>query len=51
LLVIIHQATGWGQSGWIEMLIYGVAVTVVWSGIDYVITWSRRARKLGTSPE
>jgi len=51
LLVIVHQATGWGDSGWIEMLIYAVAVTVVWSGIDYVITWSRRARNAGTSPE
>jgi len=51
LLVIVHQATGWGDSGWIEMLIYAVAITVVWSGIDYVITWSRRARNAGTSPE
>ena len=51
LLVIIHQATGWGESGWIEILIYAVAVTVVWSGIDYVITWSRRARNAGTPPE
>ena len=49
LLVIIHQATGWGESGWVDMLIYAVAVTVVWSGIDYVITWSRRARDAGTS--
>ena len=51
LLVIIHQATGWGESDWIELLIYAVAVTVVWSGIDYVITWSRRARHAGTPPE
>ncbi|MEN8763139.1 MAG: CDP-alcohol phosphatidyltransferase family protein [Thiogranum sp.] len=51
LLVIIHQATGWGESGWIAMLTVGVAVTVVWSGIDYVITWSRRARKAGNSTE
>jgi len=49
LLVIIHQATGWGESGWVDMLIYAVAVTVVWSGIDYVITWSRRARDAGSS--
>jgi len=51
LLVIIHQATGWGESGWIEVLIYAVAVTVVWSGIDYVVTWSRRARNAGSSAE
>ena len=49
LLVIIHQATGWGEGGWVDMLIYAVAVTVVWSGIDYVITWSRCARDAGTS--
>ena len=51
LLVIIHQATGWGERDWIEILVYAVAVTVVWSGIDYVITWSRRARSAGTPPE
>ena len=48
LLVIVHHATGWGESAWIAMLIYAVSVTVVWSGIDYVITWSRRARNAGT---
>lgn len=45
LLLIVHQASGWGQAGWIDMLVYAVTVTVVWSGIDYVITWSRRARR------
>ncbi len=45
LLVIVNQAMGWGQAGWIEVLVYAVTVTVVWSGFDYVITWSRRARK------
>ena len=44
LLVIIQQATGWGQRDWVELLIYLVSVTTLWSGIDYVITWSRRAR-------
>jgi cardiolipin synthase len=51
LLVIVHEAWGWGQSDWIGVLIYAVAVTVVWSGTDYVITWSRRARRAGTPPE
>jgi cardiolipin synthase len=51
LLVIVHEAWGWGQSGWIDVLIYAVAVTVIWSGTDYVITWSRRARRAGTPPE
>ena len=51
LLVIVHQATGWGQRDWIAMLTYAVAATVVWSGIDYVITWSRRARNAGTPAE
>lgn len=44
LLVIVQQATGWGEPGWIQILIYVVAVTTIWSGIDYVVTWSRRAR-------
>ena len=51
LLVIVHEAWGWGQSAWIGVLIYAVAVTVIWSGTDYVITWSRRARRAGTPPE
>jgi len=44
LLVIVQQAAGWGEPGWIQILIYVVAVTTIWSGIDYVVTWSRRAR-------
>ena len=45
LLVIVQQAIAWGQPGWIDILTYAVTVTVVWSGRDYVITWSRRARR------
>lgn len=51
LLVIVHHATGWGESAWIATLIYAVSVTVVWSGMDYVVTWSRRARNAGNSAE
>jgi cardiolipin synthase len=45
LLVIVHQATGWELAAWIRVLIYAVTLTIVWSGIDYVVTWSRRARQ------
>jgi cardiolipin synthase len=51
LQVILFEAWGWGQRGWIDALIYAVAVTVIWSGTDYVITWSRRARQAGTRRE
>ncbi len=44
LLVIVHQATDWGRAHWIDWLIYAVTVSVIWSGLDYVITWTRRAR-------
>ena len=44
LLVIVQQASGRGQPEWITPLIYAVSVTTLWSGIDYVITWSLRAR-------
>lgn len=45
LLVIVGQATGWHRDGWIDYLVYAVTVTTVWSGSDYVVTWSRRARQ------
>jgi cardiolipin synthase len=44
LLVIVQQITPWVGADWIQLLIYAVTVSVVWSGLDYVITWSRRAR-------
>jgi cardiolipin synthase len=28
---------------WLDVLLYGVLVTTVWSGFDYVWTWSRKA--------
>lgn len=45
LLVILHQATGFGDSAWTSWLVYAVTVSIIWSGLDYVITWGRRARK------
>jgi cardiolipin synthase len=44
LLVIIQQLAPWIESSWIRLLIYAVTISVVWSGMDYVVTWSRRAR-------
>lgn len=44
LLVIVNLATGYGETVWINWLVYAVTVSIVWSGVDYVITWSRRAR-------
>ncbi|TCK17835.1 cardiolipin synthase [Thiogranum longum] len=44
LLVIFHQATGYGDSQWITWLVYAVTLSILWSGLDYVITWGRRAR-------
>ncbi|VAW83338.1 CDP-diacylglycerol--glycerol-3-phosphate 3-phosphatidyltransferase [hydrothermal vent metagenome] len=44
LLVLFNQATGYGDSQWIAWLVYAVTVSIVWSGLDYVITWGRRAR-------
>ncbi len=45
LLVITSQALGWDAQALLSALIYAVSVTVLWSGTDYVITWSRRARE------
>lgn len=44
LLVITQQAIGWGQERWVAWLIYAVTISVIWSGLDYVFTWTRRAR-------
>lgn len=45
LLLIFQQVTPWVEASWIHLLIYAVTVSVVWSGVDYVVTWSRRARR------
>ncbi len=44
LLVIVHEASGYGETRWIDWLVYAVTASIVWSGVDYVITWGRRAR-------
>ena len=44
LLVIVQQLAPWVDEVWVRGLIYAVTVSVVWSGLDYVVTWSRRAR-------
>ncbi|MGD8937527.1 MAG: CDP-alcohol phosphatidyltransferase family protein, partial [Thiogranum sp.] len=45
LLVIVQQLVPWVNDVWIRVLIYAVTLSVVWSGLDYVVTWSRRARQ------
>lgn len=44
LLVIVNQGFQWGDQSWVNVMVYVVTVTTVWSGIDYVVTWGRRAR-------
>lgn len=44
LLVIVRQLNDWFAPVWVTVLIYAVTVSVIWSGVDYVITWGRRAR-------
>lgn len=44
LLVIVNQGFQWGDGRWVDVLVYVVTLTTVWSGIDYVVTWGRRAR-------
>jgi len=45
LVVILETASLWVQPGWSGPLVYAVAVTTLWSGVDYVVRWSRRARR------
>lgn len=47
LLVISGRAFELEVSELLEIMIYAVAVTTVWSGVDYVITWGRRAQTQG----
>jgi hypothetical protein len=41
----VQQLVPWVNDVWIRVLIYAVTLSVVWSGLDYVVTWSRRARQ------
>ena len=45
LSVLFSQAVAALPGWWIEALIYGVLVIIVWSGAGYVWTWGRRAWK------
>jgi cardiolipin synthase len=45
LLVLVQQITVWIPASWIGVLTFAVTVSVIWSGLDYVVTWSRRARQ------
>lgn len=45
LLVIAARALGWEIPALLGALIYAVGVSTVWSGVDYVITWTRLARR------
>jgi cardiolipin synthase len=45
LLVITQQLNDWFAPVLATVLIYAVTVSVVWSGLDYIITWGRRARR------
>jgi cardiolipin synthase len=43
LAVMFSQAIRALPSFWMDVLIYGVLLTTLWSGLDYVWTWGRRA--------
>ncbi|MGD8615148.1 MAG: CDP-alcohol phosphatidyltransferase family protein [Gammaproteobacteria bacterium] len=45
LLIIFGQLSPWVNPDWVGLLVYVVALTTLWSGLDYVVTWSRRARR------
>ncbi|MCB1845356.1 MAG: CDP-alcohol phosphatidyltransferase family protein [Halioglobus sp.] len=45
LFVLSRAAVGWPPDVSVTVLGAGVLVTVVVSGIDYVLSWSRRARE------
>lgn len=43
LAIMFTQAVQELPALWIDVLIYSVLVTILWSGFDYVWTWGRRA--------
>ena len=45
LLVIFNQAYPWLAPFWLLMLEAMVVLATVWSGLDYVWTWGRRAQQ------
>lgn len=48
LLVIVNAMGFAGAGPVLELMIYLVAVTTVWSGLDYVWSWSVRAHRCST---
>lgn len=49
VFVLSHAAFGWPDPIAITIIGAGVLVTIVVSGIDYVVSWARRAREAGHS--
>lgn len=49
LMVLCQQAAGWPDDAVLIVLGAATFVTVAISGIDYVLSWSRRARQEGAS--
>ena len=45
LSVLFNQAFMELPAWWIDLLVYSVLVTIIWSGVGYVWTWGRRAWK------
>jgi cardiolipin synthase len=43
LAVIYSQAVKPLPAAWMQVLIYGVLITTLWSGLDYVWIWGRKA--------
>ncbi|MDH3871844.1 MAG: CDP-alcohol phosphatidyltransferase family protein, partial [Gammaproteobacteria bacterium] len=43
LAIMFTQVFGELPALWMDMLLYSVLVTTVWSGFDYVWTWGRKA--------
>ncbi|NOR41270.1 MAG: CDP-alcohol phosphatidyltransferase family protein [Gammaproteobacteria bacterium] len=43
LAVMFTQAVQELPALWLDVLLYSVLVTTVWSGLDYIWTWGRRA--------
>ncbi|HHJ14755.1 MAG TPA: CDP-alcohol phosphatidyltransferase family protein [Gammaproteobacteria bacterium] len=45
LAVLALQSFAPGAPAWLTGLIFAVSISTVWSGLDYVVTWGRRARR------
>jgi cardiolipin synthase len=47
LAVLLSQVVAGVPYLWMDVLLYCVLVTTLWSGFDYVWRWSRRAWRKG----